>query len=302
MVAAPGSERVEVTRLDVVLVEVVGGGAVALDRPGGGDVVGGDAVAEAREHARIGDVLQGLGLGREVVEERRPADIGGALIPREPVAGRDLEAVPALVAVEHLPVGLAEHVRLDGFLDRVGDLGLVGPDVLEEDVVAVRVGAERLVVEVDVHRPRQRVGDAQRRRRQVVHLDVGVDPPLEVPVARQDRDDRQVLGLHDIGDLGRQRSGVADAGRAPVADQVEPELVEVFVQARPLQVLGHDLGARRQRGLDPRLDRQPALDGVAGEDPGAEHHRRVRGVRAARDRRDHDMAVVERRSRCRRRA
>ena len=279
----------------MVLVEVVSGGAVALDRARRGDVVGGDAVAEAGEHAGVGDVLERFRLGRQVIEERRPADIGGALIPREPVAGRDLERVPALVAVEHLAVGLAEHVRLDGLLDGVRDLGLVGPDVLEEDVVAVGVGAERLVVQIDVHRPRQRVGDAQRRRREVVHLDVGVDPSLEVPVARQDRNDGQVLGLHDIGDLGRQRPGVADAGRAPIADQVEAKLVEVLIQARALQVLGHHLGARCQRGLDPWLDREPALDGVAGEDPGAEHHRRVRGVGAARDRGDHDMAVIERR-------
>ena len=41
------------------------------------------------------------------------------------------------------------------------------------------------------------------------------------------------------------------------------------------------------------LRAQAARDGVAREDPRADHHRRVRGVRAARDRRDHDVAVVE---------
>ena len=153
--------------------------------------------------------------------------------------------------------------------------------------------AERLVVEVDVHRPGERVGDAQRRRGEVVHLHVGVDPALEVAVAGQHRDDGQVLGVHDVGDLLGQRPAVADAGRAAVADEVEAELLEVLGQAGAVEVLGHDLRARRERGLDPRLDRQAPLDGVAGEDPGAEHHRRVRGVRAARDRGDHDVAVVE---------
>ena len=41
------------------------------------------------------------------------------------------------------------------------------------------------------------------------------------------------------------------------------------------------------------FDVRPALDRVAGEQAGAEHHRRVRGVRAGRDRGDHDVAVVE---------
>src|SRR3712207_8071127 len=41
------------------------------------------------------------------------------------------------------------------------------------------------------------------------------------------RDDREVVVLHRRADLGDQRARVADAGRAPVADEVEPELVEV---------------------------------------------------------------------------
>ena len=126
--------------------------------------------------------------------------------------------------------------------------------------------AERLVVEVDVHRPGDRVGDAQRRRGQVVHLHVRVDAALEVAVARQHRDDRQVLGADDLGDLLRQRPAVADAGRAAVADEVEAELVQVLGQPGAVQVLGDDLRARGQRGLDPRLDRQPLLDGVAGQE------------------------------------
>ena len=40
-------------------------------------------------------------------------------------------------------------------------------------------------------------------------------------------------------------------------------------------------------------DRQAALDRLLGEQPGGEHHRRVRGVGAARDGGDHDVPVVE---------
>jgi hypothetical protein len=54
---------------------------------------------------------------------------------------RDLEPVPALVALEHLAVALAEHVRLHGLLDGLRDLGGGGPDVAQVDVVALAVDA-----------------------------------------------------------------------------------------------------------------------------------------------------------------
>ena len=41
------------------------------------------------------------------------------------------------------------------------------------------------------------------------------------------------------------------------------------------------------------FDVEAALDRLLREQAGADHHRRVRGVRAARDRGDHDPAVVE---------
>ena len=148
------------------------------------------------------------------------------------------------------------------------------PDVLEVDVVAVGVRADR--------RPRsgsqaidpgQRVGDHERRRREVVHLHVGVDAALEVAVARQHGDDREVLVVDDLGDLVRQRPGVADAGRAAVADEVEAERLERLDEPGALVVLGDDLRARRQRRLDPRLARQALLDRVAGEQAGARSSR-----------------------------
>ena len=168
-----------------------------------------------------------------------------------------------------------------------------GPDVLEEDVVAVGVLAERVVEQVDVHRAGQRVGHDQRRRREVVHLHVGVDPALEVAVARQHRDDREVVVVDGLAHLGDERAGVADAGGAAVADEVEAELVEVRRQAGLLVVVGDDLRAGRQRGLDPRLALQALLDGLLGQQRRADHHRRVGGVGARRDRRDRDRAVVE---------
>src|SRR5215208_5931552 len=61
----------------------------------------------------------------------------------------------------------------------------------------------------------------QRRRGQVVVANVLVDPALEVPVARKDRADHEVVVVDYFDDLLRQRPRVADACRAPVAHQVE---------------------------------------------------------------------------------
>ena len=80
-----------------------------------------------------------------------------------------------MVAVEHGGVVLEEHLAAHAAVDHGGDLGIGGPDVLQVHVVAVRVGAERLGLEVEVHRAGERVGDDQRRGGQVVHLDVRAD-------------------------------------------------------------------------------------------------------------------------------
>ena len=104
----------------------------------------------------------------------------------------------------------------------------------------------------------------------------------------------QVAGIDGVADGLGQRPGVADAGGAAVADQVEAERVQVPLQPGRLEVVGHHLGARRQRGLDPGLDLEAAFARLAGEEPGGDHDARVRGVGAGGDRGDHHVAVAQR--------
>jgi hypothetical protein len=156
---------------------------------------------------------------------------------------RDVERAPGLVAREDIAVGRCEVLRPHGARDRLADLLCGRPDVAQEDVVTVHVGADRLGLEVDVHPAGQRVGDDKRRRREVVRLHLGMDARLEVAVAREDRaDDEVAVGDRD-GDLLRERSRVADAGRAAVADRVEAEAIEILLQSRLLVVARDDLRA-----------------------------------------------------------
>ncbi len=96
-----------------------------------------------------------------------------------------------------------------------------------------------------------------------------------------------------FGNVGGQGAGVADAGGAAVADDVEAELFEIGQQAGFLVVVGDDAGAGREGGLDPRRNGEAFFDGLFGEDAGGDHHGGIRCVGAAGDGGDDDRAVIE---------
>jgi hypothetical protein len=73
----------------------------------------------------------------------------------------------------------------------------------------------------------KRIGHDQRRRGEVVGLHVRRDAAFEVAVAGQHAGGDQALVVDGLGDRRRQRAGVADAGGAAEADEVEAERIEV---------------------------------------------------------------------------
>ena len=121
----------------------------------------------------------------------------------------------------------------------------------------------------------------------------GIDAALEIAVAGKDGSGDQVALVDGQRDVLGQGPGIADAGGAAEADEVEAELVEIGLQPRLGEIVADHLAARRERGLHPGLGLQPALDGVPREQPGADHHARVGGVGAGGDRRDHHVAMTE---------
>ena len=153
--------------------------------------------------------------------------------------------------------------------------------------------AERLGAEVFQHRAGDRVGHHQRRTGEEVGADVGVDARLEVAVAREHRGADQVVLDDRLLDRSRQRAGVADAGGAAVAGEIEAEFLEIGQQAGLGQVFGHHARARRERGLDVRLDREPVFDRLLREQSGGEQHAGVGGVGAGGDRGDQHVAGAD---------
>ena len=95
---------------------------------------------------------------------------------------------------------------------------------------ALLVVAERLAGQIDLHRAGERVGDDQRRRGEIIGAHVRIDAALEIAVARQHRRGDEVVLGDGRRNLRRQRAGIADAGGAAEADDVEAELVERLLQ------------------------------------------------------------------------
>ena len=109
--------------------------------------------------------------------------------------------------------------------------------------------------QVEIDPAGEREGDHERRRHEEVGLDVLMDARFEVAIAGKDGGGDEIEFVDRFFDPRVERTGVADAGGAAVADDVEAELVEIGLQPGFVQVIGDDARAGRERSLDRRIDR-----------------------------------------------
>jgi hypothetical protein len=117
--------------------------------------------------------------------------------------------------------------------------------------------------------------------------------PSKVAVATEDACHEQVGFLDAFRDRLGERPGVADAGRAAITDDVEPELVQIGKQTSGVQILRHHARSWSETRLDVRFDLEAALDCLLGDKARSEHDARVRRVRARRDGCNGDVAVLK---------
>ncbi len=296
VLAAPGAVRVELERADAVRLEPLAGRRPGRDRAGRRDVVGRHRVAEHRQHPGADDVAD----GRRVEGHRRRRTAAWRCTSTRPARHSGRPTGSAARASARRPrrrsrrsPGTAPGRSSSAMTERIssgsGQMSARKTGRPSDPV------PERLRGQVDVDPAGQREGHDERRRGEVAGAREGMDATLEVAVARQDGRDHQVVRLDRRRDGVVERAGVADAGRAAVAGQVEPERLERGHQPGRLEIAGDGPRAGRQRRLDGRLDAQSASDGIPRQQAGADHHRRVGGVRARGDRGDRDRAGVERR-------
>ena len=153
------------------------------------------------------------------------------------------------------------------------------------------IAAECFALEIYAHGPRKRVGHNKRRRSQPIGAHLLVHAPFKVAVAGEHRGNHEIAFSNRARNMLGQRSGIADAGGAAVADKVKAERVEIGLQPGFFQVFGNHFRARRKRSLDPGLHHQATLGGLSRDQARAKHHCRIGGVGARGDRRDHHIAM-----------
>ncbi len=120
-----------------------------------------------------------------------------------------------------------------------------------------------------------------------------MDARLKVPVSGKHARHHQLTVTDGLLNRRIQRTAVADAGRASIADEIKAECVQTVLQSSRSEVIGHDPGTRSETGLHTILDLQPERNRVAGHQSGCDHHIRVAGVRAARNSGDHHRPIRE---------
>ncbi len=234
-------------------------------------MVGGDGVAEQAKRTRALDILGGAGVHAEVgAEKRRLGDVGG-LWPVIDLAGHTLDTLPERqigteVGIETLERGGIHCVAHHGRNFMAGR-----PDVLEIDRP---VGAltQWLSFEVLQHCTGDGIGNHQWRRGKEIGFQIGVDARFEIPVAGQHGGGDKVIAGDGFVEFRCQVTGIADAGGAAVASQVEAELFEVWQQPGLGQVIGDDARTGGQRGLDVRLDREAFFNRFLGQQAGSQQH------------------------------
>ncbi len=168
VVATARAVGVELTDGHLTFDQVLARGRCILERPGGRDVVGRDHIAKDGEDFGPFDIGDDTWLFAHALEVGRILHISRSSGPIVGLALRHLDALPFVVAFKDVGIFRHEGFAGDRFLHQFGDLCLRGPDILEEDVVAVFVLTQRLGRDVDVHVTGQRVGDDERRGGQVV--------------------------------------------------------------------------------------------------------------------------------------
>ena len=192
-------------------------------------MIGRYGVAKNSERAPPDDVVDLANLHREIFEERRLVNVIAFLVPLIHFAGARWDFVPLRVLIREIAIKLAEDFRAQRRLHRIAHFFQTRPEIAQKSFFAGFVFADWLFAKIDIHPPGKRERDYQRRRHQEIGFDVLVHPRFEIAVTRKHGRRDQIVIVDRLFDFRMERAGISDAGRAAVADEIEPELVEIFL-------------------------------------------------------------------------
>ena len=146
-------------------------------------MIGCDRIAAFDRDPRSMNRFNRFGLRRQVDEERRFLNIGAVGVPfvdRLVGAG---DGVPLRIPIIDIPILFDKQAGAQAVLDGIDNFLLRRPNILQIDILAVMTLANRLLIQIDIDRAGQGIGNHQRRRRQEVGADIGANPPAKVAIA-----------------------------------------------------------------------------------------------------------------------
>src|ERR1044072_6546287 len=98
---------------------------------------------------------------------------------------------------------------------------------MKVDVFAVAVFTERVFRQVDVHAPRDRGSDNQRRTHQNVCLNTLMNARFEISLSGQDARGDEIMIARDLFYVCLEGTGISEASGATITDQIKAKLVEI---------------------------------------------------------------------------
>ena len=295
VVAAPRAVGVEILDCDAVLLQIQSGGRSRLDRARRADVVGRHRVAEDGERARALDVAEAARLHAEVVEVRRLLNVGRIACPtRRPrrcctgSRSRADSARRSRCRAGGRSPGRAPRSITSPISSSVGQMSL-------QDKRPARpcpCRAARCVRSMST-RPASAKATTSGGDIRKLALTLWWTRASKLRLPDSTLAATRSLFVIDVFDARIERAGVADAGRAAVADEVEAELVEIGLQPvfSRYSVTTREPGASEV--FTDGLHCQAAFNGLLRQQAGGQHDARVGGVGAGGDRRDHHVAMSE---------
>ena len=151
MVAPPRPVGVEIGGHDLVADQVTARWTIRLNRPSGGDVVGGDAVAQNGQGPCAQDIGKGLAVdaGGHTGKVGRVLHVGAVATPGVGLALGGGNLLPGGGTGKHVAVAAAEHFGGEGRRHHRLDFSAGGPNIFQIHRVTSGILANGVGFEVD---------------------------------------------------------------------------------------------------------------------------------------------------------
>src|SRR5215213_3325252 len=175
----------------------------------------------------------------EILEIRRLANVSRLCFPLVNVARAARNLVPKRILFGKVAVEPAVSLRIESRAHQPFDLLHGGPYVAQVKFFTVFAGSDRICREIEIDTSCNCKSNNKRRAHQKVCLDALVHACLEVSIARQHRCANHVALVYDLLDCRIEWTGVSNAGRTAITDEIESQLVQIRLKTGSFEILGN---------------------------------------------------------------